>query len=304
MSYRTLLAALLFAGGCVGSLEPAADDDGDDDVAGPDAGGTGPGGGNGQAKAMFDRDVFPILSAKCGAPCHGISGAVSTAFVATTVDTAYVTTVGYTSVVGNFTTANAPILTLVDPGPHNGRTYTADEKTKITAWMAEEVRAATAPTDPNMPPPTPGAESPAQATGRLISEWSGCLKATDFTELGFGEKWANKGSNQGNCEQCHVSGAYGFKASDDNLGMYETLSTNKYFMMAYFAVDLADPANAKIVPNYANFTRVGLRQVPHQEHPSFNTQLNDAAYVVLKDLYDRTMASKAAGTCGPARIPR
>jgi hypothetical protein len=187
------------------------------------------------------------------------------------------------------------------PGPHQGRTYTADEQMKVQAWLAQEVTERS--TTPGDPPPGPGEETPAQATARIISEWSGCLKLEDFTALNFGPSWANKGSNQGNCEQCHTSGAYGFKANDDNAGMYETLTTNKYYMMAYFAPDISDLANAKMVPNYPNFVRVGLRQVPHQEHPSFNTNLNDQAMQTLQQLYDRTMGYKTAGTCGPPRIP-
>ncbi len=300
MSIRYLLTAVLLAGGCVGDLTPVADD-GDDDVS-PDAGG---GGGGGVARQMFERDVFPILSAKCGAGCHLTTSSSSTPFVATAVGTAYVTAVGFDSVVGNYTTTGAAIYNKVVPGPHQARTYTADEQMKITGWLAQEVTERTTGGGGSDGGTGGGGETPAQATARIISEWSGCLKLTDFTALNFGPSWANKGSNQGNCEQCHVSGAYGFKANDDNTGMYETLSTNKYYMMAYFAPDISDPnlANAKMVPNYTNFQRVGLRQVPHQEHPSFNTNQNDAAFQTLQQLYDRTMASKAAGTCGPARIP-
>ena len=139
MSIRYLLAAVLLAGiagGCVGDLTPVqGDDDGDDDVTGPDGGGnTG-----GAARQMFERDVFPIMTAKCGAGCHLTTSASSTPFVATSVDQAWITAVGFESVVGNFTTTGAPIYTKVVPGPHNGKTYTADEQAKITAWLAQEV---------------------------------------------------------------------------------------------------------------------------------------------------------------------
>ncbi|KAB2910299.1 MAG: hypothetical protein F9K40_02945 [Kofleriaceae bacterium] len=298
MSIRYLLAAALFAGGCVGDLTPVADDDGDDDVT-PDAGG---GGGGGLARQMFESDVFPILSAKCGAGCHLTTSASSTPFVAAAVGTAYVTATGFDSVVGNYTTTGAAMYTLLVPGPHQARTFTADEQMKVSAWLAQEVTERSGGGGGEDPPPTE--ETPAQATARLISEWSGCLKLEDFTALNFGPSWANKGSNQGNCEQCHSTGAYGFKAADDNTGMYETLSTNKYYMMAYFAVDISDLANPKMVPNFTNFQRVGLRQVPHQEHPSFNTNLNDNAMQKLQQLYDLTMGYKTAGTCGTPRIPQ
>jgi hypothetical protein len=299
MSIRYLLAAALLAGGCVGDLTPIEGDD-DDDTGGPDAGSnTG-----GQARQIFERDVYPILSAKCGAGCHLTASASSTPFVSTSVDQGWITTVGFASVVGNFTTTGAPIYTKVVPGPHSGVTYSQAEMDKITGWLAQEVTDRST-SNPGTDGGTTSTETPAQATARIISEWSGCLKETDFIALGFGEAWANKGSNQGNCEQCHTSGAYGFKANDDNAGMYVTLSTNKYYMMSFFAADISDPnlANAKMIPNYPNFIRVGQRNVPHQEHPAFNTDLNDAAFVKLQELYDLTMGYKTAGTCGPPIIP-
>lgn len=301
MSIRYLLAAVLLAGGCVGDLTPTPGDDDDDSTGGPD-GGTNTGG---LARQMFDSDVFPILSAKCGAGCHLTTSSSSTPFVASTAAQGWITATGFESVVGNFTTAGAPIYTKVVPGPHQGRNYTPDEQAKITAWLAQEVEERTGGPGPGTDGGSGGTETPAQATARIISEWSGCLKQTDFEELAFGEAWANKGSNQGNCEQCHTSGAYGFKANDDNAGMYVTISSNRFYMMSYFAADISDPnlANAKMVPNYPNFVRVGLRQVPHQEHPAFNTDLNDQAFQRLQQLYDRTMGYKMAGTCGPPVIP-
>jgi hypothetical protein len=300
MTIRYLLAAVLLAGGCVGDLTPVADDNGDDDDTQTDGGGQT----TGQARAIFERDVYPILSAKCGAGCHLTASASSTPFVASSVSNSWVTTVGFSSVVGNFTTTGAPIYTKLVPGPHSGKNYTADEEAKIVAWLAQEVadRADVVPGSDGGG--QTGTETPAQASQRIVAEWSGCLKQTDFEALGFGEAWANKGSNEGNCEQCHTAGYSGFKANDDNAGMYETLSTNKYYMFAYFAADISDPnlANAKMVPNFMNFQRVGQRQVPHQEHPAFNTDLNDNAFQKLQQLYDLTMGYKTAGTCGPPRI--
>ncbi len=75
------------------------------------------------------------------------------------------------------------------------------------------------------------------------------------------------------------------------------------FTPRYRHCDLTDLAAAKMTPNFANFQRVGQRQVPHQAHPAFNTNANDAAFVALQALYDKTLANKAAGTCGPSRLP-
>jgi hypothetical protein len=123
----------------------------------------------------------------------------------TTAANAYESIVGFTSVVGNFTETGAPLYAKVVPsGPHQGVTYTArraDQDQGLARRRGEP--SATAPN----PGPTPGPETPAQATARLISEWSGCLKLEDFTGNNFGGRWSNKGSNGGNCEQCHTSGA-------------------------------------------------------------------------------------------------
>jgi hypothetical protein len=70
----------------------------------------------------------------------------------------------------------------------------------------------------------------------------------------------------------HVRRYSGFIANDDNTLMYNTLSTNKFYMLAFFAVDLTDMANPKMVPNFGTFERVGLRMIPHQDHPAVRHQ--------------------------------
>lgn len=294
MSIRILVAsALLAAAGCVGTLDP---------TPATDAGNTGgDGGGGGAARQAYLSNVYPIMQAKC-AGCHSTTAANATPFVGASAANAYEAIVGFTSVVGNFTETGAAMYTkVIAAGGHQGKTYSADEQTKIKAWLAAEVTERNGGPGPG---PGPGPETPAQATARLISEWSGCLKLEDFTGNNFGGRWSNKGSNQGNCEQCHTSGAYGFMANDDNTLMYNTISSNKYYMMSFFAVDLTDMANPKMVPNFGTFERVGLRMVPHQDHPAFNTARNDDALVALQQLYDLTMGYKTAGTCGTPKIPQ
>lgn len=292
---QLLLAASLVLGtvGCVGGIS------GGDDVVPPgDDGTTGD-----TARVLFERDVYPIISANCGAGCHLVgSTPASTPFVATTKAESYLTATGYDSVVGNFTEAGAPIWTKIVPGPHNSRTYNADQQLKISAWLAKEVqeRSGTNPTDP---PPT---ESPGQATARLISEWSGCLNVQDFIDTRFGESWANQGSDAGNCENCHSTGAYGMFANDDNAMMYEVLSTRREYMLFFFKADVTITP-AAMATNEQHFITLGLAQPPHQEHPEFNpNQANNGLGISpvanLTELYNRTMAHKAAGTCGPPRI--
>ncbi|HUQ08544.1 MAG TPA: hypothetical protein VM261_38900 [Kofleriaceae bacterium] len=117
-------------------MTPIPDEDGDDGAGGGVDGGGG-GGGGGMARQLYERDVFPIMTVKCGAGCHQGIGPASTPFVGADVATAYTTLMSHTGVVGNYTTA-APIYALVVPGPHNGRTYTAAEQTKLQTWLAAE----------------------------------------------------------------------------------------------------------------------------------------------------------------------
>lgn len=302
---QMLLASLLAAfaaGGCVGGITggnddtPPGDDGGGDDT--PPAG---------VAKKMFEDNVYPILATKCSSGCHLADGtATSTSFVGTSKATSYNTVIGYTSVVGNFTLEGAPIWGKIMTGPmHNARTYTAPEQTAVTNWLAQEVLERE---DPGTPPPGPGDETPGAATARLISEWSGCLKQTDFEELRFGEVWANKGTNEGNCEQCHQDGAYGMFANDDNVRMYQTLSGNKFFMVMFFKPNVVDLTMARMETNPQTFINVGQNIAPYIEHPTFdpNQNSNDPAtppLAVLEELYTRTAGYLAAGTCGPPIIP-
>ncbi|MEZ4368488.1 MAG: hypothetical protein R2939_19745 [Kofleriaceae bacterium] len=266
--------------------------------AAPDAGGSGGdggGGGNPLARAAFDDDVYPILSAKC-ASCHGTTSPVSTPFVSSDPSNAYEYVVG-SNAVGSFTTSGAPLYYKVVPGPHQGTSYTPAEQGAIQAWFDAELAGGGGGGGGG------GGLTPAQVTANLVSEWSGCLTQTDFVEVGFGQAWGDKAAGGGTCSLCHSAGAFGFLASLDDAQMYETISTNKYYLGSYFAADIADLNNARMVPNFAKFDRVGTGQVPYEDHPSFGTSPTDPAYLVLQELYDLTMARKAAGTCGPPRIP-
>jgi len=252
-------------------------------------------------KQMYEDNVYPIMTAKCSTgACHMVGTAGSTAFVTPTVADAHFTVTSYNSVVGNYTETGAPILTKITQTVHYA-TYTPAEETSVRGWLAQEVIDRQNPGNPMDPPPT---ETPGAATQRIISEWSGCLAETDFVELQFGECFANKTSNEGPCEQCHQDGGGGFFANDDNVRTYQVLSQNKYFMLMYFRPDVTNLANAMMQPNIEAFLRVGANESPFTEHPAFDINdptggLNISPAAQLQELYDRTMARKAAGQCGP-----
>jgi hypothetical protein len=300
---QLLLAATFLLGtvGCVGGIGGVGDDGGDD------------GGGDdappaGLAKQMYEEDVYPIMTAQCGAGCHLVGSATSTPFISTTVDQAYLTVTGYNSVVGNYTQAAAGIWTKVVPGPHNARTYTADQQAAITAWLAQEV---TERQNGNSPPTTPGGESPGQVSERLVTQWMSCLRETDFLELRFGEAWSNQGSGEGNCEVCHETGYKGMIANDDNATMYQVLSTQREYMLFFFLPNVIDLSMARMEASENHFIQLGLRQPPHQEHPQFdanqaNNGLGTAPLEVLRQLTLRTQGYvAAAGTanCAPIAPP-
>lgn len=293
MRHLLIAASLVFGTvGCVGGIT------GGDDVQ-PPGDDTPP---TGQAKTMFERDVYPIISANCGAGCHLVGSAASTPFVATSVTDAYNTIIGYNSVVGNFTQAGAAIWTKIVPGPHNARTYSTDQQAKISAWLAQEVADRQTTTTP---PPTN--ETPGQVSERLVTQWMSCLRETDFVELRFGEAWSNQGSGEGNCEVCHSTGYKGMWANDDNVQTYNVLSTYREYMLFFFTPDVTNLANARMIPNENHFIELGLALPPHQEHPQFNPEqanngLGTAPLEVLRELTTRTSAYvTAAGTanCAP-----
>jgi hypothetical protein len=294
MTMRSLLltglAVLLV--GCVGGIDPMPDDEPGDDGPPP----TG-------AREIYERDVYPIMQTQCGAGCHLVGSSTSTPFVTPTVSGAYAQITGFDSVVGNYTETGAPVYTkIVNAVVHNARTYDAAQKTKILGWLAAEVEARDV-TDPTDPPPT---ETAGQASARLIAEWRGCLTLTDFTDLRFGEVWANHGSGEGNCEVCHTTGAYGMIATDDNETMYNVLTQNKNYMLFFFTPDVTDLNNTMMVTNGEHFVTLGQRIPPHQEHPDFDPNditagVGTSPLGALEELYTRTMAHKAAipSECGP-----
>lgn len=281
--------------GCVGGIDNSTPTTPPTDGVG--GGGTGPAAQ--AAKAAFDSDVYPIIQTKCAA-CHssaGPSGNV-TGFVSPQASDAYTTAASYQAIVGDRTATGAPILTKLDLG-HQNITYTADEKTKITNWLAKELEArAGGGTDDGG---TTGGESPAAATIRLTKEWSGCMTLTNFQTANM-KQWGNMRADDSACKTCHVNGEYGQIAADTDEPFFTTISTNKYYMAQYFTVDLsAGVAAAKVIINTRSFIGVGTALAPHIEHPRFKLE-GSTGYQALQKFYDLTVANKAAGTCGPSTL--
>lgn len=293
--------AVMAMGGCVGTLEPT-----------PPGGGSNPGAPDGgtqqtnSAKPLFDNNVYPIIKATCSG-CHSASGPVGnvTGFVAADASQGYATITGYTSVVGNFTTTSAGILGMPASGtsPHSPTMYTQANIDAITAWLNAE---AAARSGQNVGPGTPDAgsnETPSEATERLLKQWSGCMSQTNFDTANMPTAWGQMtAQNNQKCEDCHVNGAEGFIATDQEPTFFNVVSSNKYYMLQYFTVDLTQgTANAKIIVNTTSFAGVSNGQPPHLEHPKFNPT-GSQGMTALQSFYDLTNQRMAAGQCDPPRL--
>jgi hypothetical protein len=310
----SMLAAVAMAG-CVGTLEPT-----------PPGGGTGSNPGNGagpdagaqqtgnQAKPLFDQNVYPIITAKCMS-CHSSAGPAgnTTGFVATDATQGYTTITSYQSVVGNYTTATAGILGMPasNTSPHTSTMYSADDITKITAWLDKEAEVRSGSGNAGSGSGTGSGSgsgsgtggSPAQVTQQLLAQWSGCMTQANFDQAKMAQAWGNMtAQNNQTCKNCHVNGAEGFIASDQSTPFFTVISTNKYYLLQYFTVDLTQgTANAKVTINTTSFANVANGHPPDGEHPRFNPT-NNQGMTALQSFYTLTQQAMAAGTCGPSKL--
>lgn len=306
---KLITAALSAAAlaGCVGGLEMNTPNGGDGQGGG---GGTDPNLDLTEAKALYDNNVYEIQKTRCGA-CHMDTGPVGnlTGYIAADPARGYETVTGFQSVVGNFTSAVAGVIVKLDvPGGHPAGAayqYTEDELAAITEWLDKEVELRSkvpegGGTDTGG---GGGGETPAAATNRLMAEWSGCMSLDNFNAANMGPAWGNLSTNNNQeCENCHVSGAEGFIASTLPEPFFNVISSNKYYMLQYFTVDLANGvANAAIKINETSFIGVSDGQDPHRQHPRFDP-LDNEGMDALRQFYELTNARKVAGTCDPSRI--
>lgn len=321
---EVLLAAItsLSLVGCVGDLSTGGTTGGNDDDDGDT---TDPGQNpnpNGVAKKQFEETVYPIISQDwltsmsgcAGAGCHELGNTpTATQFVAPTVDEGWITITGFTAVVGSFTPTTAGILTKLDL-PHNARVYTDAEKQAIIDWLAVEADERANPTGGGGGDPMePAAESPAQATSRLMNAWSSCLTLADFQAANMGTEWNQMTAGGQACNACHTTGLYGFIVSpiiegESPPGFYTTLATKKEYMGMWFTPDLtvtgADGKRGKMVINEQAFIGVSQGKAPHATHPTFNA-LNNDGMDALREWYELTMQkieASATGNCGETQL--
>jgi hypothetical protein len=314
---RAVLIAIASVGlvGCVGSLDSGNGGAGGGDGSNTVGPGTNPNpvGSASMAEQMFESDVYPIIksgasSASDCSQCHDAKAPEgnTVGFVAEDVADAYATITSFQQVVGNFTPAEAGILTQV-ANSHSGRVYSADDITNITNWLAEEV------TERSGAGMTTGPETDDQATARVLNQWSGCMTLTDFNTAKMATAWGNMtDNNNSKCSSCHVNGYMGFIATPivttvdgGSPGLFTELQTSVTYMTPYFTVDLSGgPSAAKVVINTTAFMGVSQAQPPHVDHDEFNAT-NNQGMTALQTFYTATMAHVTAagsGACSPSLL--
>ncbi len=304
-----LLAAIASIGlvGCVGELDTTGGGGGGG--GGGDDDGSGSGGmtppGSEAAKQAFDDNVYGIFTAKC-IGCHSAAGPVGniSGFVHPEASKGWETATQFQSLVGSYTANTAPVLLKITAG-HQGVTYSSDETNKITAWLDAEVLWRNGGgSGSGSGSGSGGGETPAQATQRLLAEWSACMTKTNFDAANMANAWGNMTANNNQrCSNCHASGDGGFIASVDSQLFFDVISSNKYYMLQYFSVklDLANLANSKVEINTKSFLGVSQGQDPHREHPRFNATTNNGMNA-LNNFYNTTMTAVTAGNCGPSKL--
>jgi len=289
-----LLTAVMAAGlvGCVGGIDTTNPDPtgpGSDPTTNPT-----PTGDPAQSKTLFDANVYPVLAAKCKS-CHSSTAPLPQApgFVAPAVTDGYSIAHGYGALVGDLS-PSAPILSIVVAG-HNGTSYTPDETSKITGWLAAELAARNSgtPTDDN---------SPGAIVTKLQKEWSGCMTLTNFNTAKMATAWANMQTNDGNgnatCGSCHDNAEYNQIATTVPQRFFDKISQSTTLMSQYFTVDSVT-APTKIIMNTAQMQLVATAGTGHIGHRRFNLT-NSAGMTALTTFYNATVAAKTAGTCGPS----
>src|SRR5262245_29465500 len=187
MRNQTFLAALaaMALGACVGGIQgmPGGDDTG------------------GSARALFDNNVAPKLTAKC-ASCHvGPEISSTNMFLGPDgLSSYYDTLVNDRAVNGGFDPTAAALLT---KGLHEGPEWTEPEKQVITEWLLAEQA------ERGVDTSTPTGPSNTSARGASMA-FAACLSVS-LTEYQTTEAYqvANMQSDRGRCYSCHEPGGSG-----------------------------------------------------------------------------------------------
>ena len=229
---------------------------------------------------LFTSQVAPALAATCGvAGCHNAQGQ-DPKFVGADPASSYTLIKNFKDqLFPGYSAVGAKILENGEGG-HYGATFDTLQVQAIQNWLALE------------------AAQPVEDTPSPLAVWSGCMDLQQFQAAGVADAWADKGTNQGNCDACHNLGGDGFIASNDDVRVFDTITRDPGFMLSYFTID---ETGTNVIINTARLEKVARGTPPHQGHPRFNVNGGDAMDR-LQNFYQQTLARQTAGTCLPPRF--
>lgn len=287
--FATAFVTLLGAG-CVGDLQPTGDDDGDDDPL-PEEKSLG--------RQAYDSMVAPIMVNCSGCHQTGGSGTPFLGGAATTDDYDSLTGVGFRVIIGDFNPAQAPLLTYGQSATHSGPEFSAAQAATVESWLVQEAMDRGIDISGTPPPGPSGTVSSRQA----LAKFAACMVVGDWQDNNMGS-WNNKGSNNGNCSNCHAeTGAGGFYTSNSSTTMFE-MNRTELFIRAFFTTQPVDPTNPMsdfmVVPNMPKLMAKGSGQ--GGQHPNYNVNENDQYFLRLNAFYTATQARLASCTA-PAVFP-
>lgn len=283
--HSTLLAACaslaLGATGCLVGEIPVDPTDTPPETTGPiidDGTGTPPPVATQNPEELFTSQVAPALEATCGgAGCHG---AQAPAFVGADPVTSYTLIKNFKDqLFPGYSAVDARLLENGADGGHYNASFDTLQVQAIQSWLALE------------------AAQPVDNTVSALAEWSGCMDLAQFQASGMADAWADKGTNQGDCDACHNLCADGFCASNVDIRIFDAITQDPGLMLSYFTID---ETGTNVIVNTPRLEKVATGQPPHQGHPRFN--VNGDAMDRLQNFYQQTLARKTAGTCLPPRF--
>lgn len=277
-----LVSALL--GACVGDVNdinnPEPDGDGTTTTA---------------ARTLYVDTVHSIMVAKCSAAaCHNQAGVTGMyGFAVPDGNNSYDQVVTLPTLVGTYTTATAGVVTKIAGGGHNAVTYSADDDSKIAAWLGAELSARSDPMNPMMPIVDPIAR---------LNIWSGCMSQANFDTAEMAVNWgqlAHADTNQ-TCVNCHAAGLDTFLSGNgDSEQFFTGLTSVRDFLLKYFTVN----ATGDVIINTSAMQNAG---VGLPLHPHFNLTTNLSmmnAMAALTEFYDLTKTRQMMNLCDPPRLP-
>lgn len=286
---RRALPLLISASACVGSYEltapPATDE------TQPDGGAAAAG-----ASEMFAASVQPIVGRCAGAACHTGTGSPLKFLGSDAPGDDYQSIISFPSVTGGYEPSLATLLLKIDPGPHNGMSYSPAERAAIVDWLAAEKVARAGGGDP---PGDGGSDGDPPVVASALEAWSGCMTKASWDAAQMGT-WADKPTDDGDvCATCHNDGAYRFNTNDQNDRMFE-LNRYPLYIIGFFTVGVDPDGSETVVPASDKLVRMGNGSTLH---PRFATDPGDPYFQAMARFYSLTFDVQAAGACGPPVTP-